>query len=64
MRWELTGVPYTSMKEPGGIARAISVLRAEGLAERLAEVGVGDAGDLVLAAPDGDRGPSGLLNRR
>jgi arginase len=62
--WEVAGVPYTSMSEPGGIAEAISVLRSEGLAERLARVGVGDAGDLELAPPDGVRGPSGLLNER
>jgi arginase len=52
------------MKGPGGIADAIGVLRSLGLAERLAEVGVDDGGDLVLEAPDGVRGDSGLLNER
>src|SRR5262245_9985101 len=60
--WELTGVPYTSMRRAGGIADAIGVLRANGLAERLAALGVTDAGDLALDAPSGERGPSGLLN--
>ena len=60
--WELVGVPYTSMKEPGGIARAIAVLRDRGLAERLGALGVVDGGDLELDEPDGERGPSGLLN--
>lgn len=63
MRFELAGVPYTSMAEPGGIARAIEVLRSEGLADRLREAGdVHDAGDLDLVEGDGVRGPSGLLN--
>jgi arginase len=60
--WELTGVPYTSMKEPGGIAEAAAVLRESGLTERLGRLGVKDAGDLELLPPSGDRGPSGLLN--
>ena len=60
--WELSGVPYTSAKEAGGIARAISVLRSGGLAERLSGLGVTDAGDLKLEQPSGERGPSGLLN--
>lgn len=60
--WELSGVPYTSTKEPGGIARAMSVLRSGGLAERLNGLGVTDAGDLELEQPNGERGPSGLLN--
>jgi arginase len=60
--WELTGVPYTSMRRPGGIANAIQVLRAVGLAERLEGLGVKDAGDLELEAPSGERGSSGLLN--
>lgn len=60
--WELSGVPYTSAKEAGGIARAIGVLRAGGLAERLNGLGVTDAGDLELEQPSGERGPSGLLN--
>lgn len=60
--WELVGVPYTSMARPGGIATAIDILRSAGLAERLAERGVQDAGDLTLEAPSGQRGPSGLLN--
>jgi arginase len=61
-QWELIGVPYTSMKEPGGIADAIAVLRRRGIAERLAALGVRDGGDLELDEPDGERGPSGLLN--
>jgi arginase len=60
--WELTGVPYTSMKEPGGIAHAIDVLRAEGLAEELRGLGVSDAGDLSVESPTGVRGGSRLLN--
>jgi arginase len=60
--WELTGVPYTSMKEPGGIANAIAALRECGLAEELRSLGVEDAGDLVLEEPSGARGPSGVLN--
>jgi arginase len=62
MTWELVGVPYTSAKEPGGIAEAIGVLRGRGLAERLADLGVEDGGDLALGAPSGERGASGLLN--
>lgn len=62
MRWELTGVPYTSAAKPGGIAGAIAALREAGLAARLADLGVPDAGDLDLPPPDGRRGPSGLLN--
>src|SRR5690606_30669957 len=58
----LIGVPYTSMARPGGIADAIGVLRELGLAERLAPHEVEDRGDLTLPAPDGVRGPSGLLN--
>lgn len=62
---ELIGVPYTSMREPGGIANAIGVLRGAGLAERLAAVAAfRDAGDLELESPDGRRGRSGLLNER
>lgn len=60
--WELVGVPYTSMAEPGGIANAISVFRDLGLAERLARLGAADGGDMVLQPPSGARGPSGLLN--
>jgi arginase len=60
--WELVGVPYTSARRPGGIAKAIGVLRSHGVAERLAELGVEDAGDLDLEAPSGERGESGLLN--
>ena len=60
--WQLTGVPYTSMKEPGGIADAISVLRQRDLGARLEALGVEDAGDLELLEPTGERGPSGLLN--
>jgi arginase len=62
MTWELTGVPYTSMKEPGGIAAAIAVLRERGLAEELRPLGIHDGGDLVLEEPTGERGPSGVLN--
>jgi arginase len=60
--WELTGVPYTSAREPGGIAGAIEVLRGLGLAERLEAHGVLDSGDLELLPPSGERGPSGILN--
>jgi arginase len=60
--WELTGVPYTSAREPGGIADAIEVLRGLSLAERLGAYGVADGGDLELLSPSGERGPSGLLN--
>jgi arginase len=60
--WELTGVPYTSMKESGGIADAIAVLRKAGLAQQLRGVGVSDAGDLRLSQPTGQRGPSAILN--
>jgi arginase len=62
MTWELTGVPYTSMKEPGGIANAIGALRECGLAEELLALGVDDAGDLLLEEPSGERGSSGVLN--
>jgi arginase len=64
MNWQLTGVPYTSMRAPGGIAEAIAVLRACGLAGRVGEHGVPDAGDLELEPPSGERGVSGLLNER
>jgi arginase len=64
LSWELSGVPYTSAREAGGIARAIDVLRGAGLAERLRALGVSDAGDLELAAPTGIRGESGLLNEQ
>jgi arginase len=50
------------MREPGGIANAIAVLRSSGLAARLMALGITDAGDLELEAPSGERGPSGLLN--
>jgi arginase len=62
MTFELTGVPYTSMREPGGIANAIAVLRESGVAEELRSLGVSDAGDLGLDQPGGERGSSGLLN--
>ena len=63
MGFELVGVPYTSMAARGGIARAIEVLRSEGLADRLGTAGdVRDAGDLSLIEGDGVRGPSGFLN--
>jgi arginase len=60
--WQLTGVPYTSMREPGGISNAIAVLRERALAGRLEALGVEDAGDLELDPPTGERGPSGVLN--
>jgi arginase len=60
--WQLSGVPYTSMREPGGIANAIAALRERGLRERLGGLGVEDAGDLELDPPTGERGPSGVLN--
>jgi arginase len=60
--WEMIGVPYTSARRPGGIADAIAVLRAAGVAERLADAGVVDGGDLELPGPSGERGASGLLN--
>jgi arginase len=62
--WELTGVPYTSMRQAGGIANAIGVLRRCGLAEELRPFAVDDAGDLVLDEPTGERGASGVLNER
>jgi arginase len=62
MGWRMVGVPYTSMRLPGGIARAIEVLRSRDLAVRLARLGVADAGDLRLQDPAGVRGASGLLN--
>jgi arginase len=62
MGWRMVGVPYTSMRLPGGIARAIHILRSRDLAERLAPLGVADAGDLRLQDPSGARGASGLLN--
>ena len=62
--WELTGIPYTSAKDLGGIARAIDVLRGAGLGERLETLGVKDAGDLTLQEPTGVRGDSGLLNEQ
>lgn len=64
IRWELIGVPYTSMARPGGIATAIDVLRSAAVAERLGELGVHDRGDMELEGPSGERGPSGLLNER
>jgi arginase len=60
--WELIGVPYTSMSEPGGISEAIRVLRERGLGEGLAAAGVEDGGDLELEPPSGVRGESALLN--
>jgi arginase len=62
MTWDLIGVPYTSAAEAGGIAHAITALRAAGLADRLAAMGVDDTGDLTLEPPNGQRGPSGFLN--
>jgi hypothetical protein len=52
------------MAQSGGLATAIDVLRGAGLAERLAALGVHDAGDIELDPPSGERGPSGLLNDR
>lgn len=60
--WQLFGVPYTSMREPGGIDEAIGVLRAVGLFETLEQLAVVDGGDLELEPPSGQRGASGLLN--
>lgn len=60
--WRLIGVPYTSMREPGGIDRAIGVLREAGAADALAALGAEDSGDLDLDAPSGERGPTELLN--
>ena len=62
MGWRLVGVPYTSMRLPGGIARGIDILRSRGLAARLGALGIVDFGDLRLQNPDGVRGASGLLN--
>ena len=59
MRFDLVGVPYTSAAAPGGIARAIEVLRGAGLIGR---VRAADTWDLSLEAGDGARGRSGLLN--
>lgn len=60
---ELIGVPFTSMAAPGGIARAVDVLRSAGLVERLRAAGeIHDAGDLAVLEGDGVRGRSGLLN--
>jgi len=61
-RGELTGIPYTSMREPGGIAAGIGALRRSGLSEQLRLRGVHDAGDLALDEPTGVRGRSGILN--
>jgi hypothetical protein len=44
--WQLIGIPYTSMREPGGIAKAIAVLRERRLAEMVGALAVEDAGDL------------------
>jgi arginase len=61
-RFDLIGVPYTSMAKPGGIADAIGVLREAGLAEGLAARGhVRDTGDLDPVDGEAARGPSGLL---
>jgi arginase len=65
MKIELIGVPYTSAASPDGIATAIRVLRAAGLAESLTRgADVRDGGDLELLEGTGERGPSGLLNER
>jgi arginase len=62
MDWQLTGIPYTSMRQAGGIAEAIGVLRDRALASRLGALGIEDAGDLPLRPPSGERGDSGILN--
>lgn len=41
-------MPLTSMAQHGGIATAIDALRGAGLAERLAALGVHEAGDIGL----------------
>jgi arginase len=62
---ELIGVPFTSAATPGGIAKAIRVLREAGLVENLVgRADVRDGGDLELPEGTGVRGPSGLLNER
>jgi len=63
-RWDLLGVPYTSMAQPGGIADASRVLRSVGLAARVQDLGVHDEGDLEVDPPTGERGVSGLLNEQ
>jgi arginase len=58
----LTGVPTNSSGTADGVARAPGVLRRRGLTAALAaRPGFSDAGDLPLAPPRPQRGPSGLL---
>jgi arginase len=58
----LTGVPNNSSGTADGVARAPGVLRQRGLtAAQVGRPGFTDAGDLTLAAPRPQRGPSGLL---
>jgi arginase len=63
----LIGVPTNSSGTRDGVARAPGALRQSGLLAALADTGlagqarVRDAGDLPLAAPRRERGPSGLL---
>jgi arginase len=58
----LIGVPVNSSGTSDGVARAPGVLRQRGLAAALTgRPGFTDAGDLTLAAPRPQRGPSGLL---
>jgi arginase len=68
----LIGVPTNSSGTRDGVARAPDVLRESGLLPLLADTGladtgqadrarVQDAGDLLLADPEPERGPSGLL---
>lgn len=61
--WELIGVPYSSMREAGGIDHAIGVLRECGLADALGR-DVADAGDLTLKPGSGERGGAGILNEQ
>ena len=42
--FELVGVPYTSMADPGGIANAISCCATSASGERLATLGVAAGG--------------------
>jgi arginase len=58
----LIGVPSNSSGTADGVARAPGVLRQRGLTAALVgRPGFTDAGDLTLAAPRPQRGPSGLL---
>jgi len=58
----LIGVPTNSSGTADGVARAPGVLRQRGLTAALAgRAGFTDAGELALATPRAQRGPSGLL---